>query len=71
MSVVPRMKNKEHKSIINLFFTLHPAARATNVMTPNQVARGKRGTPFLATKNNPLRTTYIRVTKCKQPKSLR
>lgn len=70
MSVVLRMKNKEHRSIINLFFMLYPAARATSVMTANQVARGEHGTPFLATNNNPLRTTHCRVTERKQPKSL-
>lgn len=70
MSVVLRRKNKEHRSIINLFFTLYSAARATSVMTPNQVARWEHGTPFPATNINHLRTTYCRVTEHKQLKSL-
>lgn len=69
MSVVPGMKNKEHRSIINLFFTLYPASRATSVMTPNQVARGDHGTPFLVTNNTTLRTTHCRVTERKQAES--
>lgn len=62
-------KEKEHRSIINLFFTLYPAARATSVMTPNQVARGEQGTPFLVTNNTTLRATHCRVTERKQPES--
>lgn len=62
MSVVLRMKNKKHRSIINLFFMICTAARATSVVTPSQVAGGEHGTPSPATNNNHLTTTYCGVT---------
>lgn len=52
MSVVLRIKTKELWSVNNLFFMLYPAARATSVMTPNQLAGGQHSIPFPATNNN-------------------
>lgn len=63
----PKNENKGHRSIINLFFMLCPAARATSVMIPNQLMGEQCGTPCKATKNNPSRTTYCRGAVCKQP----